>query len=287
MIPSKHSFKLLSRAEIKKSGLLQARLKKKNLAVLEFKKDSQKLEELETGNKKRTFLKLAGVVGLGAVASLLFPKKAEALVFGSTPASNVVGIKNLAGDRINPAKEDDGNLEDIAMAFTTDTVGGYIRQNSDTPTIAMESDGNLEDIRDLFVTAKVGGTGPDGAAGGYIRQDSTGTIAKETGGNLATLTTTASTLASEDAITYLRKLVKLMESQAVTDSSLRQRVTVEGATITSGTITTVGTVSTITAGTITTVGSVTGLAGVDARYLYIDTAHNAYANAIRPNLVWS
>lgn len=55
---------------------------------------------------KRMFLKALGVAGIGLVASQLLPKKTEALVMGSTPASNVVGIKNSNNSRINPATED-------------------------------------------------------------------------------------------------------------------------------------------------------------------------------------
>lgn len=74
----------------------------------------------------------------------------------------------------------------------------------------------------------------------------------------------------------LRRLIKLLESSATVDSANRQKVTVEGATITSGTVTTVASVTNAAA-----------LGGVDVRYLYIDTARNAYANGIRANLIWS
>lgn len=57
------------------------------------------------GNK-RLFLKLLGITGLGFIGSMLLPKRAEALVFGSTPASNVVGVKNAANARINPATQE-------------------------------------------------------------------------------------------------------------------------------------------------------------------------------------
>lgn len=52
---------------------------------------------------KRFFLKLMGGVGLGLFATALFPKKADALVMGSTPTASVVGVKNAANVRINPA----------------------------------------------------------------------------------------------------------------------------------------------------------------------------------------
>jgi hypothetical protein len=55
---------------------------------------------------KRFFLKALGVAGVGLAASQLLPKKAEALVMGSTPSSSVVGVKNASNVRVNPATED-------------------------------------------------------------------------------------------------------------------------------------------------------------------------------------
>lgn len=60
---------------------------------------------LEDGSR-RLFLKVLGAVGLGVLGTALLPKKADALVFGSTPASNVVGVKDGANARINPATEE-------------------------------------------------------------------------------------------------------------------------------------------------------------------------------------
>lgn len=56
--------------------------------------------------KKRTFLKVAGVAGAGLVASQLLPKKTSALIMGSSPTTGVVGVKNVANTRINPATEE-------------------------------------------------------------------------------------------------------------------------------------------------------------------------------------
>jgi hypothetical protein len=138
----------------------------------------------DTENKKRTFLKFAGAAGLGAAASLLVPGRAEALVFGSTPASNVVGLKDSANVRIDPAKEG-GNLATVKTntdPLVTAGGGGFVRQDS-TATIAKETGGNLAGIKTNTDTFAASG------AGGFVRQDSTGTIAKETGGNLATIAT--------------------------------------------------------------------------------------------------
>jgi len=63
----------------------------------------------EVDDQKRLFLKLAGLVGLGVAGSALFPSKAGAYVAGSTPTSNVVGLKNSSNTRINPATEEKQN----------------------------------------------------------------------------------------------------------------------------------------------------------------------------------
>jgi hypothetical protein len=55
---------------------------------------------------RRKFLKAAGVAGLGVVAASMIPNKAHALVLGSSPTSGVVGVKNAANARINPATEE-------------------------------------------------------------------------------------------------------------------------------------------------------------------------------------
>lgn len=57
-------------------------------------------------DSKRMFLKVAGVAGLGLAASALFPKGADAYVSGSTPTSNVVGLKDATNTRINPATDE-------------------------------------------------------------------------------------------------------------------------------------------------------------------------------------
>lgn len=55
---------------------------------------------------KRLFMKVAGVAGLGIAASALLPKSSEAYVVGSTPTSNVVGLRDDSNTRINPATEE-------------------------------------------------------------------------------------------------------------------------------------------------------------------------------------
>jgi hypothetical protein len=95
IIPIKYSFKLISRntlSSIVKPGSGSAR-------------NGNNKHSLETDNGKRNFLKVAGIAGVGLVASQLLPKKAEALIMGSTPSSSVVGVKNISNVRIDPATE--------------------------------------------------------------------------------------------------------------------------------------------------------------------------------------
>ncbi len=70
------------------------------------KRTKQKRKKQDTDAARRTFLKAAGVAGAGLLVSQLIPKKAEALIMGSTPSSSVVGIKDDGNNRINPATEE-------------------------------------------------------------------------------------------------------------------------------------------------------------------------------------
>lgn len=54
--------------------------------------------------RRRLFLKGLLVVVAGFFASSLFPKRAEALVMGSTPGTGVLGVKDSSNTRINPAR---------------------------------------------------------------------------------------------------------------------------------------------------------------------------------------
>lgn len=61
--------------------------------------------------KRRTFLKTVGGVGLGVVAASLIPRSADALIMGGTPSTSVVGVKDASNIRVNPATDD--TLADI------------------------------------------------------------------------------------------------------------------------------------------------------------------------------
>ena len=73
---------------------------------------------------------------MGAVASLFIPKKAEALIFGSTPASNVVGVKDSTNDPINPATE-----ESLQALLTGQGITKYSKSLSANGTVYTPTSG--------------------------------------------------------------------------------------------------------------------------------------------------
>jgi len=93
-----HSFVLKEEVVIPQDTPKQETLEK-SLAAIE---QTNPLED----TKKRQFLKFLGIAGLGVAGSLFLPKRADAFVFGSTPTSNVVGVKNTSNEEVNPATEE-------------------------------------------------------------------------------------------------------------------------------------------------------------------------------------
>lgn len=77
-------------------------------------------------------------------------------------------------------------------------------------------------------------------------------------------------LASEESLILLRRIVKLLESNAVVDSANRQRIIVEN----------------IATGNIGTVTNLANIANMDHRQ-FIDISRNTYANCIRSKLNFS
>lgn len=76
----------------------------------------------------------------------------------------------------------------------------------------------------------------------------------------------------------LERMCDLLEPIATQDQQNRQKITIDAIT---GSLT-LATLSTIT--NAVPVGNIATLSGIDARYLAIDTARNAYAQGIRSNL---
>ena len=89
---------------------------------------------------------------------------------------------------------------------------------------------------------------------------------------------------TQESILLLRRIVKLLESNAVTDSSQRQRVIVDAGTWTTA----------LSAGTANIGQTVIQFGGpgaaaaniCDGRYFQVDVARNTYANGLRSKLTW-
>lgn len=113
---SKYSFRLVSKKKIKQQKSCEVSVQSSSedrrklfqdiIPPTKVVKPETRDEVQEIDEGKRSFLKLASMAGLGAVALSVIPQKAEAYVMGSTPASNVVGVKNTSNVKINPATEE-------------------------------------------------------------------------------------------------------------------------------------------------------------------------------------
>ena len=81
---------------------------------------------------------------------------------------------------------------------------------------------------------------------------------------------------SEEAIVLLRRMVKILENQAATDTAQRQRVVVENTVAT-------------TVATVTTVSSITNIAALNGwnQQMFVDPARAAYNSGIRSQLTFS
>jgi hypothetical protein len=215
---------------------------------------------------KRAFFRLAGLAGMGMLAATVLPKKAEAYVMGSAPATSIVGLKNAANTRINPATEG-GNLATIAgKDFATQATLAQIK----TATDQFQFDGT-----ELRVVNSSGGAG-----------------ASQVG--ILNTSNTQINPATEDSVVLLRRMVKLMESQATVDVANRQRITLDawGAGVLLGTGTSascprVGLGTDSTVGTVTSVTNVATIGSYAAQQMYGDVAHDVYANALRRHLVFA
>ena len=220
--------------------------------------------------KRRLFLKTLGVIGAGAVGASMLPKKAEALVMGGTPGASVVGVKNTGDVRIDPATE--GTAGSIKTATeATQTSAGLIKTNTDT--LATNSN------KFTFSNGSLVITGPNSADPVGLKNTSGTTI------NPAT----------DDAVVLLRRMVKLMESQATVDSANRQRITLDSwglastllGTGTSANCARVALGSDSTVGTVTSVTNVVTIGSYTAQQMFGDVSHDVYANALRKNLTFT
>ena len=88
-------------------------------------------------------MKVAGIAGAGLVGSLLLPKKADALIMGSSPTTGVVGVKNSTNERINPATEGTlaGVLKKTDLALTAGVLEVKVTSVSGAGSTSFSEDG--------------------------------------------------------------------------------------------------------------------------------------------------
>jgi hypothetical protein len=257
-LPFKYSFCLVSKKELAKDQCVQ------NEHVVYSVSQKPVSDE-----KRRLFLRTLGVIGAGAVGASMLPKRADALVMGATPGSSVVGVKNASDVRIDPATE--GTVGSIKTATeATKIATDSIKTNTDT----LVTNSN----KFTFSGGSLVITGANGADVVGLK-DASGTRINPV---------------SEDAVVLLRRMVKLMESQATVDVANRQRMTVDawGTSVNVGTGTSancprvaLGTDSTV--GTVTSVTNVVTVGSYAAQQMYGDVSHDVYANSLRKNLTFT
>ena len=111
--------------------------------------------------------------------------------------------------------------------------------------------------------------------------------------------------ATEESVLLLRKVVKLLESNATIDPKQRQKVVVEAIGTNNTTPTELNAAIPVTIGAaisanstavasavnmgnvVVQFGAASTASGIDSRFAMIDTARTAYATGIRSNLKWS
>jgi len=144
-LPNSHSFLLVK----SKKPVIQSDIQESGI-ILPSSSSSDPGKPTIGDKDKRTFLKVAGIAGASLVGSLLLPKKAEALIMGSSPTTGVVGVKNLTNERINPATEetldevlkktdlafDNGSLQVKVTSVSGEGSSSFSDGNS-TPTMAL------------------------------------------------------------------------------------------------------------------------------------------------------
>ena len=281
MITSGNSFKLISRQSLPR-------------AYSERVVNKYEVEDTEIDDKKRAFLKLAGVVGVGALATTLIPKKAEAFMFGSSPSSTTMGVKNSSGTKINPATEDTlagMKAKTDLMTFDNGTspgnlnvnvvAGGVNLKNLSGTTISPATEDTLAAIK--LQTDKLTFTGSGPATALQTSVGGTGNIV-----GIKDKTSTQINPATEDSLVYLRRIVKLLESVGTIDSQQRQKVVVDGfGSVVTGIAGSVAGVPRVTLANDTTISAtITTLAGWNDG-MFADPARTAYSIGIRGYLKYT
>jgi hypothetical protein len=295
MLSSRHSFRLVSYREIEKVSSDLVLEKTYQNGEINQVSDVEN-NDVEIDAKKRSFLKMLGVVGVGAIATSLVPKRADALVFGSTPTSNTVGVKNAANVRVNPALEDGGNLASIKT--NTDNLAGIktdtanlvnIETNTDNLSAiktAVESsvttEGFIKTNTDTLVTNSNKFTFESGS---LKVVSSSGSGGYEIVGIKDSLDTRINPV-QDDTVILLRRMVKIMESQATVDAANRQRITIDAMGALTSMPVTIGAGAAAIGSVVFGATASVNIAGQNQQ-MYQDPARNAFANGIRQNLIFS
>lgn len=247
-LPKKEFIFIKKDLEIKSSTIILDN-KKQEISEVVIEKEEIKSS---VDDNRRLFLKVAGVAGLGLAASALFPKSSEAYVSGSTPTSNVVGMKNIANDKINPA------TEDTLATLATETTLGLIKNQSDKLTF----DGS----NNLLTKGSVSVSNIANSQINPATEESLVNVGQSV---------------NDQSIWMLRKIITLLKPLGMTTGAGSNRLSVDvisGGTVTigSGTVTNVTTVATLT--------NLVNIGNVNSFSLMKDSARNAYANSIRSKI---
>jgi hypothetical protein len=282
MLASKHSFRLLSKKRIIP-------------AHTDPKPEKKEFDTThESDSKKRSFLKLAGIVGVGALATSMLPRKADAIVFGANPGPSATGLKNSAGAQINPATED--TLQTVANQtnlLTFDSTSNPANLKVNIAAISSSADIGIQNASNVTINPATQETLAAISAVTSQMQFTGGALLTSVGGtgNIVGVKDTTNTQvnpATDDSLVYLRRMVKLMESQAAVDASNRQRVTVDsfGNTVTGVGASGAGIPRVTVSNDSNFLATISTLNGWNDQ-MFQDPARNAYANGIRYNLVFS
>lgn len=245
MIPMRHSFRLISRKNVRKIKL-NKQLKKQGLNSLQIKETERRVAEFQANkdDNKRAFLKFAGLVGLGVFASSLIPKKAEALVFGSTPAASHVGVKDSTNAPIDPATE--GTLADI---------------KTNTAKLA-----NLSFTADTPAASNFLMTAPVDATNARINPATEETLAN------------IGDSVNDQSIWMLHKIINLLKPLGMVTGGTSNRLSIDVNSCATHAVTMT------TLANVTNLNNLVNIGNVNSFSLMKDSARNAYANSIRSKI---
>ncbi|MCX6713608.1 MAG: twin-arginine translocation signal domain-containing protein [Candidatus Vogelbacteria bacterium] len=203
-------------------------------------------------DKKRSFLKLAGLAGLGVAAATMLPKKANALVFGSSPGASRIGLKNSSNTPIDPATE--GTLQSVNTSITG-VLSDMDSIKTNTATIVTN-------------TANLPVKGQNNMANSLPVTIASNQTPIPISGSMTFDASSKMTVDAADSLFFLRKIVKQLEPLTTVDNANRQRVTIDS----SGTLTV-----SLSTNVVTTVAG-------QNQQMYQDVARNTYATGVRSNL---